>query len=98
MKLYDVWMFFSEAKVNIFSEKPRLSGTSTAASTSTPEHHPCLKDASKSNGNLETEVLCKEITHDVLTEEVFRVLIEKHGNIFFTDPEKIQNFESKNSN
>ena len=93
--------FFSEAKVNILSEMPRLTGTRAAESTPsvvTLEHHPCLRDASESNENLEIKVLCKEIIHDVLIEEVFRVLVEKHGNDFFTDHEQIHNVDSKNSN
>ena len=93
--------FFSEAKVNILSEMPRLTGTRAAESTSsvvTLEHHPCLRDASESKENLEIKVLCKVIIHDVLIEEVFRVLVEKHGNDFYTDHQQIHNVDSKNSN
>ena len=94
--------FFSEAKVNILSEMPRLTGTCSSVESTpsvvTLEHHPSLRDASESNENLEIKVLCKVIIHDVLIEEVFRVLVEKHGNDFFTDHEQIHNVDSKNSN
>ena len=66
------------------SETPRLSGTMSVVSTSivvTPEHNTCLRDTSQSSyKNLEANIVCKEITHDVLIEGVFKVLTEKHGN------------------
>ena len=65
------------------SETPRLSGTMSVVSTSivvTPEHDSCLNDTSQSYKNLEGNIVCKEITHDVLIEGIFKVLVEKHGN------------------